>query len=147
MRLNRDWIAARIPHQGSMCLLESVEEWNEQVLHAHAVSHRDPANPLRAQDQLAAVCGIEYAAQAMAVHGALIAGQNERPRAGYLASVRGTTMHVARLDDIVSDLDIAVQRVSGDAHTVLYEFQVAAGGKMLLEGRAAVVLNAGIPGA
>ena len=38
-----------------------------------ASSHRAADNPLRAHGRLGAACGIEYAAQAMAVHGALLA--------------------------------------------------------------------------
>src|SRR4051812_33233617 len=104
MQLDRAWIMSRIPHQGSMCLLDHVEAWDEQRVLCVAFSHRDADNPLRAHARLAAACGIEYAAQAMAVHGALIAQQEHRPRAGFLASVRGVTLHVPCLDDISEDL-------------------------------------------
>lgn len=141
MQLDKHWIAARIPHQGSMCLLERVESWDEQRVRAIAASHRAADNPLRAHGRLAAACGIEYAAQAMAVHGALTA-QQDRPRAGFLASVRGATLHVGRLDDIEDDLVVEIERFSGDGNNVLYDFTVSAAGKTLVEGRAAVIINA-----
>lgn len=141
MPLDRDWIAAHIPHQGDMCLLERVEEWDEQRIRCIASSHRAHDNPLRAHGRLAAACGIEYAAQAMAVHGALTA-QQSRPRVGFLASVRGVTLHVGRLDDIATDLQVEAERFSGDGNNVLYDFAVRAEGRTLLEGRAAVIINA-----
>jgi predicted hotdog family 3-hydroxylacyl-ACP dehydratase len=143
MQLDRAWIAARIPHQGNMCLLDRIEQWSEQGVRAYASSHRAMDNPLRAHGKLASSCGIEYAAQAMAVHGALLAQQQARPQLGYLASVRGATLHVDRLDDIAGELTIDVTRFSSDGNNVLYDFVVSDQSRTLLEGRAAVIINAG----
>lgn len=142
MLIDRAWIEAHIPHKHDMCLLEQVLAWDAQRLRARAISHRDQSNPLRSHDRLASVCGVEYAAQAMAVHGALLASAQEAPRAGFLASIRNTELHVARLDDIACDLLIEVERFSGDANNILYDFTVRAEDRLLLTGRAAVVLNA-----
>lgn len=139
------WIAAHIPHQGSMCLLDTVVDWSAEAIACSAVSHADPAHPLRADGRLGAAAGIEYAAQAMAVHGALLAGDaGGRPRQGYLTSVRGVTLHAARLDDQPGPLEIRAERLSGDANHILYRFAVAAAGRCLVEGRAAVVLDASL---
>lgn len=135
-------IAARIPHHGSMCLLHSVLAWSEAVIECRATSHTDPANPLRARGQLGAAHGIEYAAQAMAVHGALLAGADGPPRQGYLTSVRGVHLHVPRLDDLPGALDVRAERLSGDDRNILYQFSVSHQGRCLLEGRAAVVIDA-----
>ena len=136
-------IAARIPHQGSMCLLDAVLDWSPTSIACRAVSHIDPANPLRAEGRLGAAAGIEYAAQAMAVHGALLAPTGEPPRQGYLASVRGVQLHVARLDDLPGELHVSAERLSGDGKHILYQFAVDHAGRCLLEGRAAVILDAG----
>ena len=140
-------IARRIPHQGRMCLLERVSAWDTQQIHCQASSHRDSDNPLRAYGRLGVACGIEYAAQAMAVHGALLAesgagAARQAPTLGYLASVRGVTLHVDRLDDVSDALAIHAECLSGDNTTVLYRFTVHAGLRLLLCGRAAVILNA-----
>ena len=142
MPLDHAWLLAHLPHQGSMCLLDAVADWDTQHIRCTASSHRDAANPLRAHDRLGAACGIEYAAQAMAAHGALLAAAEGAPRAGYLASVRGVDLHIARLDDIAADLDVEAKRLSGDGNTVLYGFHVSAAGRELLSGRAAVVMDA-----
>ena len=142
MRLDRNQIAKRIPHQGSMCLLDCVEEWNEQHARCRASSHRSADNPLRAHGRLAAACAIEYAAQAMAVHGALLASETDPPRMGFLASVRGATLHAGRLDTVRGDLIIEIERFSGDGNSVLYNFSVSGDDRLLAEGRAVVMLNA-----
>ena len=140
--LDRVAIAARIPHQGSMCLLDAVLAWDSGQIHCRASSHRQPDNPLRAAERLGAACGIEYAAQAMAVHGALLAPAGAPPRPGYLASVRSVQLAVDRLDDLAQDLDIVAERLSGDEHNILYHFRVEHAGDLLLSGRAAVMLVA-----
>lgn len=140
--LDRAGIAARIPHQGHMCLLDAVTEWSADHVVCVAVGHNDPAHPLRAAGRLGAANGIEYAAQAMAVHGALVAGLNAAPRQGYLTSVRSVTLHAERLDDLSGPLRVRAERVSGDVNNVLYGFTVHHGERCLLEGRAAVVLDA-----
>ncbi|CAJ0796649.1 hypothetical protein LMG7141_03268 [Ralstonia condita] len=140
--LDRSWIAERIPHSGAMCLLDTVLGWDASRIHCTATSHRDPTNPLRSNGQLAAVCGIEYAAQAMAVHGALCDAAQARPRAGFLASVRNVEAFVSRLDTVEGALDIEAERIGGDGNNVLYRFTVRNGAGMLLTGRATVVLDA-----
>lgn len=126
-----------------MCLLDRVQAWDQENITCIASSHRATDNPLRAHDQLGIACGIEYAAQAMAVHGALLApADSTRPKVGYLVSVRGVNMHVARLDDIQTDLLITASCIMASESNMLYQFSVSGDDKLLLEGRAAVVLNA-----
>lgn len=139
--LDKSWIVQHIPHQGTMCLLDSVEIWDTEFIQCKASSHRDSNNPLRANQRLASVCGIEYAAQAMAVHGALLAPDKSRPKVGYLVSIRSTQLHVSRLDDVVADLRVEATCLARNDNDVLYQFTVSAQGQKLLDGRAAVVLN------
>ena len=140
--LDHAWIAAHIPHQGTMCLLDRVLEWSETAITCRAISHTLPDNPLRASGRLGAANGIEYAAQAMAIHGALLANSDDQPRQGYLTSVRSVQLHVARLDDLPGELTVHAERLSGDANNILYHFSLSHAGRCLLEGRAAVVLDA-----
>jgi predicted hotdog family 3-hydroxylacyl-ACP dehydratase len=142
-RLDHDWIARHIPHQGSMCLLDHVDAWDQQRIECRASSHRAFDNPLRMNNRLGAACGIEYAAQAMAVHGALLAPpDSSSARVGYLVSVRGAQLHVGRLDDIAFDLRVEATCITRSDNNILYQFSVSAAGQLLLDGRAAVVLNA-----
>ena len=127
-----------IPHRGTMSLLSEIVRFDEESITCRAVSHRDPAHPLREHGVLPALCAIEYAAQAMAVHGALV--EPLSPRTGMLAAVRDVTLNAERLDDVADDLTLTARRLIGGQRQILYEFVVQAGQKELLRGRAAVVL-------
>ena len=141
--LDRAGIALRIPHSGSMCLLERLEGWDaESIRCTTTTTHSQADNPLRTESGLLAPNAIEYAAQAMALHGGLLAEEGSAPSAGFLASARNVKLAVARLDDVAGALQIAARRLSGDDRQILYEFTVQAeDGRMLAEGRAVVVLN------
>jgi predicted hotdog family 3-hydroxylacyl-ACP dehydratase len=129
-----------------MCLLERLESWDAHRIHCSTASHRLAGNPLRTAGGLLSPNAIEYAAQAMALHGGLIAPEGSEPSAGFLASARNVRLAVTRLDDVEGALQVHAQRVSGDASQVLYEFAVKdEAGRALAEGRAVVVLNTPLP--
>lgn len=138
MTLDHAAIAARIPHAGSMCLLDAVQAWDAQQITARARSHLASDNPLRNQGGLPITAGIEYAAQAMAVHGSLLG--DGTPRAGRLASTRGVQCHVRWLDRETADLLITARRISGDDAGMVYDFELRAGDRLLMQGRASVAL-------
>jgi predicted hotdog family 3-hydroxylacyl-ACP dehydratase len=142
LRLDRRWIQEHIPHQGGMCLLDEVLSWDLTQTRCRSSTHRSPENPLRAEGRLGAACGIEYAAQTMAVHGALIASAaGTVAPSGFLASVRGVRLNIDRLDVFEDDLVTSVERIAGDESTALYEFSVSADDVVLLSGRAAIAFN------
>jgi predicted hotdog family 3-hydroxylacyl-ACP dehydratase len=168
MRLDRTWIEQNIPHHGRMCLLDEVIEWDAEHIRCRSGTHRLPDHPLRSRGRLGIACGIEYAAQAMAVHGALAGVAfvasgatavgtlgavpladsarkgNARPEAGLLAGLRDIRMHVLRLDNIETDLICDAALVAGDRCTALYEFALRSGTRRLLSGRATVVFDSGV---
>lgn len=140
--LNKADIAALIPHAGAMCLLDAVLTWDSTTISCLATSHRAAGNPLAVEGRLDAVCGVEYAAQAMAVHGGLV-GSGRRPAAGYLASLRDVICSVERLDMLHGDLLVTAELLIGDAARVIYRFDLTCDGARVLSGRAAVVIDEG----
>jgi predicted hotdog family 3-hydroxylacyl-ACP dehydratase len=135
-------IARVIPHTADMCLLDGVLECDAQRIRCISGTHRDANNPMRSGDVLPALCGVEYAAQAMAVHGAWDAKIERKPRAGYLAALRDVSCHTMRLDDLGDDLIIEAEKVMGDEARVIYQFCIRAGAEEIMSGRATVVLDA-----
>ncbi|MBI4808301.1 MAG: hydroxymyristoyl-ACP dehydratase [Nitrosomonadales bacterium] len=135
-------IAKVIPHTGNMCLLDGVLECDAQRIRCISGTHRNADNPMRSDDGLPALCGVEYAAQAMAVHGAWDAKFDSKPRAGYLAALRDVACHRMRLDDLSDDLIIDAEKVMGDDARVIYQFNIHAGADKIMSGRATVVLDA-----
>lgn len=135
-------IAGLIPHAGSMCLLDAVLDWSDVAIVCRAVSHLDPANPLRRDGRLAPVCGLEYALQAAAVHGALRGGAPQPP--GYLAAIRIGHLALGRWDDpALGALRVAARCEHGDRAGLIYAIAVQdAAGRILLDARATIVLTA-----
>lgn len=141
MMIGRDEIARMIPHAGAMCLLDGVLNWDQVSIRCVSARHRAEDNPLRRAGHLSAICGIEFAAQAMAVHGRLGGGVDRRPNAGYLASLRDVKCRCERLDLLEADLVIAAELLMGDEQRVIYQFALDCAGIEMLSGRAAVVLE------
>lgn len=135
-----DW-AALMPHAGAMVLLERVVRWDADHIVCGARSHLDLANPLRKGGRLASICGVEYALQAAALHGALRAG-GQAQRAGYAASLRNIALHVDRLDDeALGQLSIQATMASQETFGMVYDFNVdSAAGTPLLAGRFSIAL-------
>ena len=131
-----------IPHHGTMCLLDRVERWDDTSLVCMTGSHRDATNPLRRDNQLEAICGLEYAAQAMAVHvGLLEQRKGRRFGMGYLGAVKNLTLQTTRLDDVKGDLTVQVTRLVGEVGSFIYTFRVSVERQELLDGRASIFLK------
>ena len=144
--LDHAGIALRIPHSGTMCLLDRLERWTLTEIDCAANNHAQVDNPLRSASGLLAPTAIEYAAQAMALHGALVAPPGTAPSPGYIASVRNVRFAALRLDTVAGELKVHAERLAGGANEVLYAFRVSdAAGAVLAEGRAAVVLDSPVP--
>lgn len=141
MSLNRPEICQLLPHTGRMCLLATVESWNSEEIVCTATSHRELDNPLRRDDGLPAVGGVEYAAQAMGVHGRLATKNLAKPAAGYLVSLRDVVFHVERLDDIPGSLTVHARRIADTDDSVLCEFSISCAERKLLGGRATLLLE------
>lgn len=142
MLIGRDEIQTLIPHSGDMCLLAGVTAWDATHISCTAHSHRNPDNPLAHHGKVYALSGIEFAAQAMAVHGGLTSMAGKRPRAGLLVSVRDVEARVKYLSDYADDLLIEAEQLMAGGSSVTYSFRIRAGTQELLNGRATAVLDA-----
>jgi predicted hotdog family 3-hydroxylacyl-ACP dehydratase len=123
-----------------MCLLDRVEWLTRTEILCRARSHLDPANPLRRDGRLAAVCGIEYGLQAAAAHGTLAApGQTA---AGWLAAVRSADLAAPWLDETAfGELAVGATLLHRDAGGFIYAFTLhAQSGELLLTGSGTIVL-------
>lgn len=145
MLISRDDLCRLIPHSGEMCLLDGVVQWDESSIESVADSHRSHRNPLRYEGRLGIANGIEYGAQAMAVHGALLAQkEGDSIGEGYLVSTRDVVMNTRYLDDCTSSLVIRAQQLLRSGGNMMYEFQVGSDeGELLITGRATVASRGG----
>jgi len=137
-------LAALVPHAGSMCLIDELGSWDQTSVSCRSASHRRAEHPLRRDGTLSSIHLLEYAAQATAVHGGLLAsggGCAAPPK--YLAAARDFQVHVAALDDVHADLQIDAERLLALGDSVLYRFNVSADGQLLASGRLTIVPSPG----
>jgi predicted hotdog family 3-hydroxylacyl-ACP dehydratase len=142
--LSRAGIAARIPHAGRMCLLDRVLAWDERHILCDATNHRDAGHPLRERGGLPVWAGIEYAAQAAAVHGALMQGAGP-PRRGMLGRLHTVRPGCDWLDGVASALTIRATVLHRDPAGGIYAFEAHGDGALLLQGRLTVAYTGGAP--
>lgn len=146
MLYDRIWIEDNIPHKLNMCLLDRVLSFSEIQLVCDTRTHLMISHPLAMYNGvLGAMTGIEYAAQAMAIHGVLVReaeGNPIKPKKGYLVAVRDVVACVDRLDQIDSSITVSITKIAGDIRMLIYDFELTAEDKALLSGRASVIPDA-----
>ena len=133
-----------LPHAGAMCLLEEVLAWDEREVRLATRTHRRADHPLRREGRLDMLHLCEYGAQAMAVHGGLLASRDgQRAAPGMLVSLRDVMLQPGDLAACEGPLEVRATRLHGDAAGWQYEFEVTHGARRLASGRAAVMLRSG----
>lgn len=138
--LQHEQICNLIPHAGDMCLLDVVQSWDEQTIICLSETHQRKSNPLRNNEILPMSSLIEYGAQAMAVHGGLLAeAEGKRMQAGYLAALRDVHMANGDLFAIENELVIEARRVTANGGNMIYMLRVTSANQELVRGRATVV--------
>lgn len=141
-RIDQPRLASLIPHQGGMCLLDRIIEWNADRIVLESGTHRSASHPLRVEGRLRAVHLCEYGAQAMAVHGALRAeASGASPAPGMLVSLRQVRFSRDYIEDLPDKLVIEAHCLQSSESTLQYGFRVLHAGELIAEGRAAVMLN------
>jgi predicted hotdog family 3-hydroxylacyl-ACP dehydratase len=122
-----------------MCLLERIVHWDDAGVTLATDTHRDPANPLARDGHLRAIHLCEYGAQAMAVHGGLVAHARGEPvRAGLLVSLRDVQLNRDFIHDLDGELTVEAHRLHDNGTAWQYEFRVTRGTDQLGQGRATV---------
>ncbi len=143
MTRDRSWILQHIAHQGRMCLLDEVRSWNTSQVECSARTQGAADHPLRLQGRLGAGCALEYAAQAMAVHGALLRQSGSAGRKfGLLTSARELDLFVARLDDLQGEILVQARAIQTGSDSALYAFSLRHADRLLAQGRASLWFGA-----
>lgn len=140
--LDRSQWSALIPHQGTMCLLDTVVRYDDARIHARTASHARADNPLRRDGRLHALHLCEYGAQSMAVHGGLLAAAaGGRAAPGFLVSLRDVQLAREYADDLVGELDVHGDRLLATEQSWQYAFRIEHDGVLIASGRAAVMVQ------
>jgi predicted hotdog family 3-hydroxylacyl-ACP dehydratase len=142
--LKKSEIEALLPHQDAMFLLEQVQRFDRNEIECIALSHRDPANPLRHDDRLPVHMAIEYAAQAAGVHGGLLNRQlhpDAPAQMGYLAVISNLHWQVERLDDLPGELQIHARRTAVTPGGRAYHVNIQHQGNLVMNGDLIIALE------
>jgi len=133
--VTRALLETLLPHTGAMCLLAAVERWDAHSIVCHATSHLEHDNPLRCEGRLEAIAAVEYASQAIALHGMLRAGARSSPRVGYLGKLSAIELTCDTLDASGEPLVVRVTLCAENRDGCIHEFDVSAGGQRVAHGR------------
>lgn len=137
--MNNPPVADLVPHAGAMCLLDEVIAWQHDRIHCRSRMGAPVGHPLAVDGVLPVTALIEYAAQATAAHGTLVAraARGSGPAApGRLVALRDVDL-VADAETIarLACIDIHAERLMADASGSIYVFHVRGGGHQLVRGR------------
>lgn len=152
--MGREAILDLIPHGPGMCLLDEITHWDRERILCRASTHRDPNNPLRDGAGLPAFCALEYGAQAMAAHGALLArsqglGAQPAPPGSlvsgtqapgrlvslWLISVRDARFLSPRLDTYEGALEVEARAGGSGGGAIAYDISLSHGETLIASAR------------
>lgn len=139
MTLDRIDIERRVPHAGAMCLLDGVLHWDRQHIVCRAAAPT-AHHPLARGGRVASVIAPEYAAQATAVHGALLDAQ-ARHRAGVLAKLSQVDLLRADIPQDAGPLRVQAELLSREISGCLYAFEVSTTDQAIACGRLIVAFH------
>lgn len=137
MNPGRADIERMLEHAGDMCLLDSTLAWDNQQIRCSAPAPQ-AGHPLMREGRLPAIAGAEYAAQAAALHGALLDGVST-PRPGMLANLRDVTFHRTWFPAGGESLTVQAKVLSRSDSACMYSFEVASGREAVTSGSLMVV--------
>jgi len=139
MKLDRAAIEERVPHAGVMCLLDAVHAWDADSIECGAAAP-GAGHPLARDGIVPAVVAIEYAAQATAVHGALLSGDAQRG-VGVLAKLSEVVFERDALEPLSEPLAVRAQLIARSERGCLYAFVVSGEVSPVARGTLMVVLG------
>lgn len=142
MNLKPNDIERLLPHKGAMCFLDAVTDWDHQSICCSAAAP-GPEHPLMRSGRISALVAIEYAAQATALHGALL-DTATRPQAGMLASLRDVDLHCVWFPINKYSLTIQAKLLSRTAGGCSYSFKVDSNQRPIASGCLLVAFQSSI---
>lgn len=134
-------IAARIPHGAPLCMLDGVERCTEDAIVCISRQLPHAEHPLDATSELTGLILIEYAAQAAALHAALVANSEGLSASGaaaarpaYIGAVKDVELHAA-ISDNQAPLQIHANCELASAAGAIYAVKIICRAVPIMSGR------------
>lgn len=122
-----------VPHGGVMCLLDAVTQWDATRITCSSAGP-GASHPLARDGVVPAIAAAEYAAQATAVHGALL-DDARASRAGMLAKLMDVDLHSACFPTGAGPVTVNATLLGRLGNGCLYAFEVGGAGQVIASGR------------
>ena len=145
---DRSSICRYLPHGAGAVLLDVVAHTDHDTSICKSSRHKDVRNPFRVERAgqwcLPASAAIEFAAQAIALHGALggRGGSDAQPASAYIARLKGVTWKPVLLSDVAGELTISATCTGRLASGAEYTFEITAEDMGRLASGTAIVMFA-----
>jgi predicted hotdog family 3-hydroxylacyl-ACP dehydratase len=136
--LNREQIAALIPHGNSMCMLDEVVHYDRDHILCKSLHFARYENPLFETTPTNSLLLIEYAAQAAAVHSALLQSSLGKARPAFIGAVKQVEL-LKSVSDNATPIEVLARCLLNEDKGAIYEISVSQHGDVLISGR--LVLN------
>ena len=134
--LSRDGIAELLPHAGAMVLIDRVGSYSvESILCFSNVVEKE--NPLAVEGEVGIYSGVEYAAQAMALHSTLSSSGGKAEK-GVVAVVSKLEAYSDVLKGVI---EVRAEKIDFTGDSSLYDFTVLSRDQLVLSGRMLVLLQ------
>ncbi|NPC57964.1 hotdog family protein [Caenimonas soli] len=138
MMADRAHIERLVPHAGAMCLLDAVAQWDAAQITCTS-AEPGSSHPLARDGVVPSIAAAEYAAQATAVHGALLDGAGQ-PRAGLLVKLMDVDLHSACFPSR-GGVTVNATLLSRSSGGCLYAFEVGSAARPIASGRLIVAFG------
>lgn len=138
--LDKAGIDRLIPHAGSMCLLDEVQQWDSERIVCISTSHFDSANPMLDDGRLGAAALVEYGAQAAAVHAGLIDAGIGDGRTALIGAIKALKIIRREVDPGVEVLVVAAQCVLNSNDGAIYQIEVGAADAPVIRARVVMLI-------
>ena len=128
-----DKIAALIPHGKGMSMISEIVSWDANTIHCRSNRLAEASNPLCENGELSSIVLVEYAAQAAAIHGALLNSALGEQRPAYIGAVKNIELFMQQANNRES-IDIHADCLMNNGAGAIYEVAIQQQ-TMLLRGK------------
>lgn len=133
VKMTADEIAAMIPHGRGMSMISEIVAWDANTIHCRSTRLADADNPLCENGELGSIVLIEYAAQAAAIHGALLNSALGEQRPAYIGAVKNVELFLQQANNREA-IDIHADCLMNNGAGAIYEVAIQQQ-TMLLRGK------------
>lgn len=132
-----------LPHSDDMCLIQNIIDWSESTICCSTTAHLDADNILAIDSRLPAWSGIEYIAQALALHGVLLKGAEEQLviQKAFVATIQTAEIFTDDISQYPGALTIQATIIFSQENSAVFDCSLEYDGEELLSCECGVIFQ------